>query len=288
MTGLALLLVAAAALSHACWNFLTKRSPDKVVFLWWTGIAGSLIFLPVVLWLTPAGEWSSLRPLGVALAAVLRATYFASLGTAYTHGDLSLVYPLARGMAPVLVPPVAMIILGERPSLVGVLGIATVGLGVYVLHLPNLQWSALAAPFGWLASSHARYALLTGLMTAAYSLVDKWNMDAGAPPLLYAYLTIPVAALLLTPVALRRRSPAAAEWRAQGLTIPAVALLMTSGYLLVLLALQRAPVSYVAPARELGIVFGTVLGTAGLGERHGPPRTTGAILIVAGVLLLAV
>lgn len=287
MTGFALALVTAAALVHACWNLLTKRSGDKVVFLWWTGVAGSLLFLPLVLWLTPAWTWPPQLWAGLAVAAALRAGYFAALGTAYARGDLSLVYPLARGVSPVLVPLLALVALGERPSPVGALGIGAVAAGVYVLHLPGLGVAHLAAPFRALASPHARYAALTGLVTASYSVVDKWNITAGAPPLAYAYLTIPVAALLLTPVVVGRRRALLGEWRANGGVVPVVALLMTSGYVLVLLALRVTPVSYVAAARELGIVFGAVLGAALLGERHLAPRTVGAALIVAGVLLLA-
>ncbi len=288
MTGLALLLVTTSAVFHAVWNLLTKASRDKPLFLWWTGLAGSLLFLPALVWWRPAWPGEAGLWAGIALAATLRAAYFGALGAAYARGDLSLVYPLARGMAPVLVPPVAILLLGERPSAVGALGIGAVALGVYVLHLPGLATADLLAPFRALRLPHARPAALTGLITATYSVVDKWNVTRGADPLLYAYLTIPVAALLLTPAAARRPGAIAAEWRANRLAIPAVALLMTSGYVLVLFALRLAPVSYVAPARELGIVFGTLLGVVTLGEPNRPQRLTGASLIVVGVILLAV
>jgi drug/metabolite transporter (DMT)-like permease len=288
VTAAALGLVAAAALSHACWNLLVKRSGDPVVFFWWTGIAGTLLFLPVVLVATPGwgprpGIWTA-----IALSAVIRATYLATLGTAYTRGDLSLVYPLARGLAPVLVPPLAVVILGERPTPVGWLAILTVAIGVYVLHLPGLGTAQLLTPLAALREPHARWAAVTALMTASYSILDKWSMAHGVPPLLYAYLTIPGAALLLTPLVLARRRAGAAGGGRPALGVVAlVALLMTAGYLLVLQAMRLAPVSYVAAARELGIVFGTVLGSVALAERHLPPRLAGAALIVLGVLLLA-
>lgn len=285
MTAWALLLVTTAALGHACWNLLTKKSWDKLVFLWWTGLVGSVLFLPAVLWWTPGWRWSPGIWGGVVLAAGIRAAYFASLGAAYTRGDLSLVYPLARGLAPVLVLPLAVVLLGERPSVRGVIGVVTVALGVYVLHLPALSLAHLGRPLRLLGSAHIRYAALTGLLTATYSIADKWNMIRGVPRLAYAYLTIPLAALLLTPVVLRRDA-IAAEWRRGPGAVFGVALLMTSGYVLVLLALRIAPVSYVAPARELGIVFGALLGSVLLREGHLPQRVTGSALIVAGVLLL--
>jgi drug/metabolite transporter (DMT)-like permease len=288
MTGVALLLVTVAAVSHACWNLLAKRSGDKLVFLWWTGVAGAVLFLPAVLWWTPTWQWLPGTGWGIALSAGIRAAYFGALGSAYARGDLSLVYPLARGVAPVLVPPFAVLLLGERPSPVGWLAIVTVAVGVYVLHLPGLAFGDVLGPLRALRLPHARYAALTGVMTAAYSIVDKWTISRGVPPLLFAYLTIPGAALLFTPLVLRRRAAAGAEWRAGRREILLVAVLMTGGYLLVLFALRLAPVSYVAPARELGIVFGALLGSFVLAERHRPQRLAGALLIVIGVLLLAV
>ena len=288
MSPLATVLVLTATLSHASWNYLTKQSRDRLAFLWWTGVVGSLLYLPVVLlvappWALGADDWA-----GVVGAAVIRAGYLAALGAAYTRGDLSLVYPLARGIAPLLVPPLAALVLGERPSPVGWAGIASIGLGVYVLHLPGFGRATLLAPLRALRSPHAGYAVLTGSLTTTYSLVDSWNMRRGVSPLLYAYLTIPVAALLLAPVLARRPEAWRAERRGSGRAIVVVAILMTGGYLLVLHALRLAPVSYVAPARELSVVIGTVLGLVLLREPHPAPRLGGALLIVAGVVLLTV
>jgi drug/metabolite transporter (DMT)-like permease len=288
VTATALLLVATAALSHAVWNMLTKRSVDKIVFLWWTGVVGSILFLPIAAWHTgipswPIGVWAS-----VALAAAIRASYFAALSAAYTRGDLSLVYPLARGIPPALVPPLAIIVLGEHVTLTGAAGVAVVVLGIYVIHVPTSTGRRWRGAIHALGSPHAWYAVVTGLMTVSYSLVDKWNMARGVPPLVYAYLTIPIAALVLTPLGLRDRKAALTEWRLNRGAIAAVAVLMTGGYLLVLLALQMAPVSYVAPARELGIVFAAILGTTLLRERYLGIRVTGAGLIVVGIGLLTI
>ena len=287
MTGLALALVITAALFHATWNFCAKRSHDTIVFFWLTGVEGTLVLLPAVLGLTEEWSWPASAWAGMAASAVIRAIYLASLGAAYSRGDLSLVYPMARGIAPVLVPPLAIVLLGERVSLTGGLGIAAVALGVYVLHLPSLDGRGLLAPVRALTASHAGFAVVTGLMTATYSIVDKWNMTTGVDTVLYAYVTIPGAALLLAPLALRRPDAIAAECRANAGVIALVAVLMTTGYFLVLLAMRLAPVSYVAAARELAIVFGTVLGSVVLGERYLSPRLAGATLIVVGVVLLA-
>lgn len=287
MALLAVFLVVVAAVFHACWNLLAKRSVDKLVFLWWTGVAGSLVFLPFVLWSLPAATWPAAAWGRAALAAGLRAVYFVFLGAAYARGDLSLVYPLARGTAPALVPILAGLLLGETLTPSGGMGVAVVVLGVYTIHLPGLALRHVLIPLRALRSPYAGFAILTGLMTATYSIVDKWNVRSGMPLLAYAYLTIPVAALLLTPIVRRRPGALRREWQVNRWSIVMVAVLMTSSYLLILHALARAPVSYVAPARELSIVFGTVLGAVVLGERHLPQRALGAMLIVIGVVLLA-
>jgi drug/metabolite transporter (DMT)-like permease len=289
MTALALLLIIMSALMHASWNYLTKGRGDQITFLWATGIVGSVTLLPLLLWVVADGHpWSGRVWLGFVVGAVIRATYFLTLGAAYSRGDLSLVYPVARGIAPVLVPVMATAILGERLSAGGALGVVVVALGVYIVHLPAFTAPGLVAPLTHLRAAPTRWAAVTGVLTTTYSLVDKWNVSAGAPPFAYAYFTIPVAALLLTPVILHRPGRSLAVCREGGWRIPAVALLMISAYLLVLVALQSTQVSYVAAARELGIVFGTILGSVVLHEGATPQRVAGAAFIVAGVAMLSV
>lgn len=280
------MLVVLAAALHASWNLLLKRSEDKLTFVWWTGLTGSVILLPAVAWTSPwpgggAETWAR-----ITLAAVLRAAYFMTLTAAYARGDLSLVYPVARGVGPVVVPMAAFVILDERLSGTAAAGIVAITLGIYVVYAPGLRGRALLAPFTLGRSAALGYAALTGVLTAAYSVLDKSNMAAGIPPIWYGYLTIPVAALLLTPFVIGRAARAR-EWVLHRGPILAVAILMTTSYVLVLHALQLAPVSYVAPARELGIVFGALLGSLLLGEPQGAQRLAGAALIAAGVAALA-
>ncbi|MGH7355194.1 MAG: DMT family transporter [Candidatus Rokuibacteriota bacterium] len=286
MSHSALGLVLLAAAIHATWNLLTKRAVDKLLFIWWTGIVGTLALLPPVYWLSPPPRWDVDFWARVALGAVLRAAYFVTLSAAYSRGDLSVVYPLARGVAPMVVPAAGVLLLGEQITGVAMIGIAIVTAGVYVMHVPRLEWRVLLAPLRALNSGAVGYAAMTGAVVASYSVVDKWTMSTGVPPAWYAYFTIPVAALLLTPFA-RRRSRLAAEWSENPGPVVAVSVLMTGGYLLVLYALRLAPVSYVAPAREVAIVFGAILGVLVLGEPHGRQRILGALLIVIGVVLLS-
>jgi drug/metabolite transporter (DMT)-like permease len=287
MTAFALLLVTMGAVLHAYWNLLAKQSYNKTIFLWWSGVAGSLIFLPAVLWSTPTWSWGAKTWAGIALAVALRAGYFALLGAAYARGDLSLVYPLARATSLVLVPILAILLLKEDLSTLGGLGVGIVVLGIYVLHLPSLDQFRVLVPFRHLRSSHTSYATLTGLIIAAYSVVDKWNLSGEMLPLVYTYLTIPIPALLLTPISMRRMTAAMAEWNMNRRLILAASLLIAPSFLLLFLALQFTAVSYVVAAKQLGILFSTVLGSIIQKEGFLPQRLIGASLIVVGVLLLS-
>jgi drug/metabolite transporter (DMT)-like permease len=281
----AIVLVVGASALHALWNLFAKRGVDQLAFIWASGMAGAILLLaPVALAGTPPA-WTATLTVRVAAAAILRAAYFVALTAAYARCDLSLVYPLARGTAPVLVPVLAVILLREAPSVGAITGITAIATGVYVAH--GVSPRRILSPFRSLRAAYARYALSSGVLTAAYSVLDKSNLATGIDPLWYAYVTIPVAGLLLTPLVVRRRSSLAHEVRASGQEIVAVGLMMPAAYLLVLYALRIAPVSYVVPARELSIVFATALGVVVLGERDAARRLAGAALIVVGVVVLA-
>jgi drug/metabolite transporter (DMT)-like permease len=287
VTATAIVLVVCASALHALWNLCAKRGDHKLVFLWASAVAGSvLLVVPVALIATPPA-WTPVLAVRVIAAAILRASYFVALTAAYSRGDLSLVYPLARGIAPVLVPVLAVALLGEALSLRAAIGVTAIAVGVYITHLERLAFRQILSPFRSLGAAYARYAVLAGLLTAAYSVLDKSNLATGIDPVWYAYLTIPLAGLLLTPLVVRHPAQLAREFRANRMAIVGVGVMMPAAYLLVLFALRLAPVSYVVPARELSIVFATTLGLVALGERYASRRLAGAVLIVGGVVVLA-
>jgi len=205
----------------------------------------------------------------------------------YAVGDLSVVYPLARGTGPLLASAAAVALFGERPGPVAILGILLIGGGVIVLtwepggddtgRTPKKdKWPAIA------------YGLLTGAFIAGYTLWDKHAVSALAlPPILYYWAALSVQALLLGPAALRRKDELRAAWRAHRPEVLGVAVLSPLSYLLVLTALVFAPVSHVAPAREVGILIGTAMGGGLLGEGNASRRLMAAGAIVAGLVALA-
>src|SRR3990172_8955308 len=192
MSVASLALLLAAAGFHAAANALIKQSRDKLAFTWWmlgvTSILG-LPFLLVVGDAQPAG-WAI-----VLLSGLLEAVYFVALTRAYSHGDLSQVYPIARGSAPLFVALWAAVFLGERPSPGGMLGILLVVAGLYLVNLPSL--SAWKQPLQGFKNLASRYALLTGLLISIYSTVDKVGVRY-FDPVIYLYLILLAGCIFLT------------------------------------------------------------------------------------------
>jgi drug/metabolite transporter (DMT)-like permease len=277
----ALLLLVAAGIVHSGWNLLAKTSRDKQAFLWLALVASVALFaVPFVL------ARASVPPAGwllIGVSGALEAVYYVLLGSAYEAGDLSLVYPLSRGSAPLFVLLFALAFLHEHVTAAGVAGILlTVG-GMYCMHLPALSVDALLRPLRALGERTSALALLTGLVIACYSTVDKKGLTYVAP-LPYLYLIFSTAALLLTPYILRtRRAVLGKEWRANRFRIVAVAVMFVLSYLLVLIALRGAQVSYVSAVRGLAVVFAAVLGITLLREPFARMKLWGSLLLFAGI-----
>jgi len=287
VSSLALALVLLAALVHASWNLLAKQADDPLAFLWCGALVSSVVYLPLglALALTQTAAPGGWAVLGVSV--LLETGYYWWLSQAYRHGDLSLVYPIARGMAPLAVPLLAALFLGERLSAEAALGIVLVVVGAASLHLPTFGrkgWAALARAG---RQAGTRYALLAALFIASYTTLDKRGVTL-MHPLLYGYLLFLGLTVSLVPVLRARGTRPRAEWRRHWPRIVAIGVLSPLSYGLVLLALTLAPVSYVAAAREVAVVIAAVLGTWVLHERYGRQRLAGSALIAGGLGLLVV
>ena len=283
----ALALVFTAAAMHAAWNLLAKRGQGHPVFFWLALVVTLVIYLPafivgVVLAPIPPAGWGWIVATGV-----LHAAYFWSLGNAYARADLSVTYPLARGIGPALVLVASVWIVGESVSPLGVAGVLAVVAGIYLINLQSLDPRSLLDAPRMLLRPGGRYAAFTGVLIASYTLVDKQGV-AVVNPLPYAYLMWLIAAALLTPLVLVRygRRP----WRRVPVSrrdATLVGLLSVTAYLLVLIALTMAPAPYVSAAREVSILIGAALGMTLLREPRNAPRIIGAGAIAAGAALVA-
>lgn len=285
MTPAALGLVLGAACIHATWNLLAKRVGGGPAFVWLFGSVSSLLYAPlaaaVVFVVRP--HIGGVQLIFIVGTAVLHLVYFLLLQGGYRLGDLSLVYPLARGTGPMLSSAAAIVFFGEHPTPIALAGTLLVGTGIFLLA------GNPAALRGVGARRAVGFALLTGATIAAYTLWDKRAVSVlGIPPLLLDWGSNLGRTLLVAPVALARFDAVRAVWRAHRREVILVALLTPMAYILVLTALVFTPVSYVAPAREISILVGTAMGARLLAEGDARRRMFAAGAMVLGVTALAV
>src|SRR5512139_1393131 len=209
MTLFSLLLLVLAAVLHALSNALIKLSRDKLAFTWWMLTASAIIGFPMIIFV---GQPQPIGWLIIVVSGLIEAAYFVTLTRAYSLGDLSQVYPIARGSAPLFVLLWALLLLGERPTPIGVGGILIVVSGLYLVNLTSL--SGWKRPLLAFSSPAARWALLTGLLISVYSSIDKVGMRYVDPlPYLYLFLVVTWIALSAQWLNPDRHSALRAEWR---------------------------------------------------------------------------
>jgi len=284
MTGLAIALVLGAALIHATWNYLLKKSGGGIGFVWAFAALSTLLYAPLAVGLAYVGHFEfSLRALAfIVTSAVLHTGYYLLLDRGYRYGDLSVVYPLARASGPFLTVLIAVALLGERPGIVAMSGAALVVGGAFFLAAAPAKLRQAGAARG------VAFALLTGCMIASYTVVDKQAVSAALiPPVLLDWGANLGRVLVMTPLALRRREQVRAAWVGRRKAVILVALLCPLSYILVLTAMVFTPVSYVAPAREISILFAAFMGTHWLQEGDGVRRIAAAGAMALGVVALA-
>jgi drug/metabolite transporter (DMT)-like permease len=225
-------------------------------------------------------QWSWL--LAAAVTAVLHVAYGVVLQRGYRVGDLSVVYPVARGTGPLLSVLAAVLVLGERPGPLGLVGAFLVVAGVLVISTGRKADNPRAVKAGIL------YGLLTGAVIAGYTLWDAHSVTGlGVPPVIYFGLGSVLQSVLLVPGALADRAEVSRIWREQRREVLLVAVLSPIAYILVLFALTMAPVSLVAPARELSIVLGGLAAWLVLGERDAVRRLAGSVIVLSGIAAIA-
>jgi len=284
MTGLAVSLVLGAALVHAGWNYLLKKSGGGIGFVWLFAALSSLFYAPLAVGIVLLQDFHfTAEAFGfLAASALLHTAYYLLLDRGYRFGDLSVVYPLARATGPFLTVLVAITLLGERPGPVALAGAALVVGGAFFLAANPARLRAAGA---WRAVA---FALLTGCMIASYTVVDKQAMSVALiPPILQDWGANLGRVLVLTPLALRRKEQIKAAWAGQRKAVILVALLCPLSYILVLSAMVFTPVSYVAPAREISILFAALMGAHWLREGDATRRIAAAVTMALGVVALA-
>ena len=282
----ALSLVLTAALLHASWNYLLKKCGGGIGVLTLSAIVATVALTPFSLYLIFANHFT-FTPIMVGVIAgsgVLHMIYFLLLDRAYrSGGDLSVVYPLARATGPLLTIVVATLIFNERMSALALAGAVLILISALVLT------GNPAKLFNKNASAGAGFALLCGCMIASYTLWDKQAVAVLLiPPVLFDWGANLSRIAMLTPLAMKREPGAISRaWTDHRKTVIAIGVLSPLSYILVLTAMVFTPVSYVAPARELSILFAALLGAHVLKEGDATRRTIAAFGMVLGVSGLA-
>jgi drug/metabolite transporter (DMT)-like permease len=291
MSPLALLVVLLAAFLHAAWNLAAKRSGGDHHFMFLVVLLITLLWSPVLMLWGPEElpHWQVADWALVALSGFIHVLYFLALLKGYREADLTVVYPTARGSGPLLTALGAALWLDEGLGPASMAGVLAISAGVWLVAggpgWRHLQTSAAAR-------ARMRQGLLwgglTGVAIACYTLVDGYAMKVALlSPLLYDYFANVMRLPWLTPLVWRDRTRTLNMWRAQWKAALVVALCSPAAYMLVLFAFTLAPVSHVAPAREVSMLFAALLGGRLLAEQDHGLRLAGAAVMVLGVTLLA-
>jgi drug/metabolite transporter (DMT)-like permease len=307
----ALVLIFVAALGHATWNLFSKQASaaGATLFIWLVSAAATVIFLPVAAAVVLAGHprlhaanWAVM-----AGAGLLQAGYFSFLQRGYQAGDLSLVYPIGRGTGALLAALAGVVLLGERPGWLSIAGIGAIVAGIVVIGVPPRHARpaatatsagpgagagppaspAPAARPGWRTA--VVLALGTGAFIASYTLADKYAVSTlKTPPVLEGYAAFPVMLAVFAPQVIRHRDGLSGVWRRFWPQVLGAGVLTPGTYMLVLVALSFTAVSAVAPAREVSVLFGVILGRRLLNEGGLPRKLAAAVAIVAGIVAVAI
>lgn len=287
----ALALVLLAGLIHASWNIAAKKAGGDIRFAAFTTAVNAIAWAPLGLWLAwrdvpgwGAREWSLL-----VASALLHCGYYLFLLRGYRKADLTVVYPLARGSGPLLSSMAAIVLLGERLTALGAAGIAGVVAGVFLIAGGPALWRRGHDP-----QAHQRirkgmfYGVLSGAFIAGYTVVDGYAVKVLLlSPILVDYVGGLLRLVVVAPPVLRDIPAARTLWRAQWRYALYVGIISPVSYVLVLYAMQTAPLSHVAPAREVSMLFAALIGGQLLGEGDRRMRLLGAGFIAAGVMALA-
>jgi drug/metabolite transporter (DMT)-like permease len=287
----ALTLVLIAALLHATWNLVAKRSGGDHRFAFLGALATGVLWAPVAWWFgaEELPRWGTTEWAIVSVSAFVHVVYYLTLLRGYREADLTVVYPVARGSGPLVTVLAAVLLLGEALNWISGLGVLAVCAGVFLIaggpaflrgtHDPA-QRARIRAGLAWGGA--------TGVLIAAYSVIDGYAIKVLLMgPVLFDYVCNLLRIPLQAPLVWRERHTLPGIVRAQWKAVLTVGALGPLAYTLVLYAVQMAPLSHVAPAREVSMLFAALIGGRLLGEDDRAARIAGACCIAAGVIALA-
>lgn len=295
----ALALVLVAALLHAAWNIVAKKSGGGRHFAAMGALMITVLWSPLGLWLAwdAVPRWGWLEWTLVAASGAAHLAYFNVLLAGYRASDLTVVYPVARGTGPLVTSIAAVLLLGETLGAQGLAGVLGIAAGVFLIAGGPALWKALrssAQPTAEEAERRRRmragiaWGGATGLLIALYTVIDGYAVKVLLmSPILIDWMGNVLRVPLMLPSVLGDRAGFVRDWKAQWKAALVLAAVSPVAYVLVLYAAQQAPLSHVAPAREVSMLFAALLGGRLLGETDRGLRLLGAACIAGGVVALA-
>jgi drug/metabolite transporter (DMT)-like permease len=291
----AIALILAAAVAHATWNLLSKQASTAgaAFFTWLLAASSTVIYAPVILIavLLTHPHLTGLNWMFLIGTGIWHVGYFLFLLFGYRAGDLSAAYPIGRGSGALLAATGGIVLFAERPGILAIAGIAAIIAGVIVIGWPQRSTGDGDAAGGSVSPSRRAIglALATGAFIACYTLWDKYAVShLHTPPILQGCAAFAVIPIAFAPIVLRDRSRLGAVWRTFRPQIIGAAALSPLAYIMILVALSFSAVSLVAPAREVSVLIGILLGQRLLGEQGLGRRLAAGAAIVAGILAVAV
>lgn len=285
MNSQTLTLIFVAAIFHAIWNIILKDAKDNLTALW-------LQMLVTVVYLVPFSFLHYGFPPKEALptlifSGLMQAVYYVLLGKCYQSGNLSIVYPLTRGSAPIFVCIFSMLLGLETLTIPVFLSLLLIVFGIYIVNMPAFNLKSILAPFKTLIEdSSTRLSILVGITIALYTLSDKVNVRYTSPFIVYSILTL-IPTILLAPW-LCKKDKIAAELSGTGkFRILGISIFMVAAYCLVLIAMSNCNASYVSSIREVSVVFVALYTSLRSKNPNWQPKIIGSIIIFSGIVLVS-
>lgn len=285
MTEVAIILVLTSAFLHAIWNTIAKYTRGGLAFVWLLSFFESLVLSPIML-LRMRDTDLNLSPdiiLFMLGSACLHIAYFWLLSRGYQVGDLSIVYPLSRGFAPVMSTALAIILLAERPSLVTIGATLLISFGVFLLTGDPRRLRQSSALKGII------FALLTAVSIALYTIWDSYAVSRLLiAPIMFEWGANLFRVMILSPAMVRQWHDLKLTWQVDKYKAFVISMLSAISYILALAALTFSPVSFVAPLRSISILLGVLMGARLFKEGDTRKRLIATGAMVIGAIILGV
>lgn len=284
MSIMAITIITIAALIHAAWNAVAKKAIDVIVFAWLSCLFATIIYSPIAAYVL----CNMNSPLDATACGALFTTVlctcvgFLCILLGYKIGDYSVMYPVSRGTGPLIATMAAILFLNERPSIAALAGIAMIVLGVFIIGGGfTITTRAKAKPVA--------FGILTGALIANTTVWAKHCIsNHGIPFFLVDYAAIFGMLLIISPYVFKKRELLKREWQENKNAALIVGICRSLAYLLVLFVLSTTPVYYVAPLREMSILFATIIGAKLFKEGHSRRRLAAAFVLFSGLVSLSI